>query len=130
MREYCGLFIFINHSQLFLIHQTAKEFLLRNPTDFDVGVDVWKASLSTAQVELEMALICVTYLYLGLNSQQPLDYAPDQKRAEHDFFDYCVEHWTSYLQNHDIGERKGLLERVLELYDTSLELFQAWFPVR
>lgn len=28
IREQCGLFVFINHSQLFLLHQTAKEFLV------------------------------------------------------------------------------------------------------
>ncbi len=26
--QWCGLFIFINHSRIYLIHQTAKEFLV------------------------------------------------------------------------------------------------------
>lgn len=30
--QWCGLFIFINHSRIYLIHQTAKEFLIREAT--------------------------------------------------------------------------------------------------
>lgn len=58
IREWCGLFVFINHSYLFLIHQTAKEFLLTDLASCNINAGLWQSSLSYTQVEREMAIMC------------------------------------------------------------------------
>ncbi|KIW32286.1 uncharacterized protein PV07_03844 [Cladophialophora immunda] len=45
IREWCGLFVFIERSKIYLVHQTAKEFLIRH-SEMECGV--WKHSLSSA----------------------------------------------------------------------------------
>lgn len=59
IREWCGLFVFINHSKLFLLHQTAKEFLLTE--SWNTSPDTWKASLNMIETEEAMAKLCMTY---------------------------------------------------------------------
>lgn len=62
IREQCGLFVFINHSQLFLIHQTAKDFLIAGRTDLQVAPGLWRSSFDNNTIEKTMATCCVTYL--------------------------------------------------------------------
>lgn len=64
IREQCGLFVYIQHSQLFLIHQTAKEFLMASSTKLSHAQGGWKSSLSFEMIETHMARFCVTYLFL------------------------------------------------------------------
>lgn len=50
IRNLCGLFIFINHSKVYLIHQTAKEFLIYE-SGFNTPVSGWKRCLDPLNVE-------------------------------------------------------------------------------
>ncbi|EXJ77319.1 hypothetical protein A1O3_09545 [Capronia epimyces CBS 606.96] len=61
IRDWCGLFIFINHGRIYLIHQTAKEFLVggSGATTFLSG---WKHCLNPRGIEREMTQICVEFL--------------------------------------------------------------------
>ena len=63
VRRLCGLFVFINHSRIYLIHQTAKEFLIQK--DSQQGSDCWKHCITLNDSETIMANICVNYLLLG-----------------------------------------------------------------
>ena len=42
--DLCGLFVFINDSKIYLIHQTAKEFLLQR--GLEPVMDAWRHSLN------------------------------------------------------------------------------------
>lgn len=129
VRDWCGLFVFIKHFQLFLIHQTAKEFLVTDLVTSNAGVGVWKSSLSTVQVELEMAIMCITYLCLTAVGQHVPEQAANDKDMKSDFVGYCSEHWTSHLRDHNITNDKKLLDMVLRLYDTAGRRFSTWFPL-
>jgi ankyrin repeat domain-containing protein 50 len=59
LRNLCGLFINIIDQKVYLIHQTAKEFLVAKNEAYQ---DVWKNSLDHVGSELLMARICITYL--------------------------------------------------------------------
>lgn len=128
LRQICGLFVYVNHSKFFLIHQTAKEFLLDNsPNNFFWYS--WKSSLVAAQVELDMATRCINYLCHTI----PMEDWSNQTTAigdENDtFFEYCAEHWTSHLCDDHILQHQNLLKLVLKLYDTADVRFWSWFPV-
>lgn len=62
LSQWCGLFVYINHSRIYLIHQTAKEFLVSSTADIAPSNQGWKHCLSSVDVERCMARNCVRYL--------------------------------------------------------------------
>jgi hypothetical protein len=60
IRYWCGLFVFINHDRIYLIHQTAKEFLIGESRS-DTSVSGWKHCLDPQGIETEMSRICVEF---------------------------------------------------------------------
>ena len=86
----CGLFISIHDSKVYLIHQTAREFLLRSSAkDFESRLDyskiVWKNSILLDDAEVLMARVCMCLL----SFRQFLDATPwgDILYAEEDYTD-------------------------------------------
>ncbi|ERF72616.1 hypothetical protein EPUS_05670 [Endocarpon pusillum Z07020] len=144
IRQWCGLFVFIKHSQLFLIHQTAKEFLVAHGSNFSSMSGCWKSTFSQTEIEGEMARLCVTYLCLRQQDRRPSDERRQgYKRADtrvpvvprstwegqNKFFEYCAEHWTSHLREDVVTKDRKVLDRVLLLYATDTDQFHAWFPI-
>ena len=144
IRQWCGLFVFINHSKIFLIHQTAKEFLLADSSHISIRTGGWKRSFVMAQVENEMASLCIQYLHLSSfnrksdgNGRQCENGASDElhkiqsptQAEQNEFFEYCAEHWASHLNDQDVGGGDNLLTKILSLYDTRGDLFSSWFPI-
>src|SRR5262249_10455772 len=67
IRELCGLFVSIRDSKIYLIHQTAKEFLVREKALARPirGIDPrwkWAHSLEPGESNLALAKICISYL--------------------------------------------------------------------
>ena len=75
IRELCGLFVFINHSKIYLIHQTAKEFLVQKGVKEQKGL--WRHSLEPNKSERMMARVCVEYLLLDELSHLARRYASE-----------------------------------------------------
>ncbi|KAI0102598.1 hypothetical protein GGR51DRAFT_527041 [Nemania sp. FL0031] len=68
IRETCGLFVVIQDSQIFLLHQTAREFLVRLPTESSLTRSPsfkWKHSLDLEESHRLLAQICIGYLLLA-----------------------------------------------------------------
>ena len=66
VRELCGLFVSIRDSKIYLIHQTAKEFLIGVESE-DLTLDhgkPWKSSLDPDESDLLLAKACIYYLSL------------------------------------------------------------------
>src|SRR5690349_2769425 len=61
IRRWCGLFVFINHSRIYLIHQTAKEFLICDSVS-TAPSSVWKHCLNPREIEKDMTRVCVEFL--------------------------------------------------------------------
>jgi hypothetical protein len=60
---WCGRFVFINHGRIYLIHQTAKEFLISGSSS-STSLSRWKHCLDLRGVETEITRICVEFLCL------------------------------------------------------------------
>ena len=135
IREQCGLFVFVNHSQLFLIHQTAKEFLVARSPSLQAMPGLWRSSFDEDMIEKTLATWCVTYLSLAPRGWEASSTQNHSTRnlsgtEERDrFFEYCAEHWTSHLRDDDLREDEEMKSKVLSLYDTRTDLFHAWFPI-
>ncbi|KAK5071394.1 hypothetical protein LTR70_010588 [Exophiala xenobiotica] len=63
IRHWCGLFVFINHARIYLIHQTAKEFLICDSGSAAL-LSGWKHCLNPQVIEQDMARICGAFLSL------------------------------------------------------------------
>lgn len=77
VRNLCGLFVGVIDSRIFLIHQTAKEYLIREEaTVTSVGestrsLEYWKHSLQPADSNLILAKICISYLLFDVFESEP-----------------------------------------------------------
>ncbi|KAL9046508.1 MAG: hypothetical protein Q9214_000665, partial [Letrouitia sp. 1 TL-2023] len=137
--HWCGLFIFINHSRIYLIHQTAKEFLVRDAAVAVANNQAWKHCLSMTDVELSMTTVCVRYLAeKGLSLESSKTQSHDQRKlalffgksSDADtFWAYSAEHWAGHVRS--IQDEVSLfpMDRIMKLYNTSEERFQHWFPI-
>ncbi|ERF68928.1 hypothetical protein EPUS_09418 [Endocarpon pusillum Z07020] len=138
IRDWCGLFIFINHSKIYLIHQTAREFLICENGAIRTR---WKHCFNVADTEMQMSRICVRFLllkYLKMKVSYEL-ITGDQwglrtkilnksnKNVIEDFLLYSAEHWPDHLRRSEIGENDSLMTEVHHLYDTISERFPLWF---
>lgn len=61
LRRLCGLFVFINNSKIYLIHQTAREFLVKKSGSNSVN---YLYSWTLTDTEDQMAVICLRYLLM------------------------------------------------------------------
>ena len=70
IKNYCGLFLSVVDSKVYLIHQTAREFVVggedfRSSSVLQASFSAdWKRSFHTAQSNLLLAEICILYLQL------------------------------------------------------------------
>ncbi|OAP60478.1 hypothetical protein AYL99_05480 [Fonsecaea erecta] len=81
IREWCGLFVFIERSNIYLAHQTAKEFLIR---ESEMVCGVWKHSLIPADTATVMVQMCVRAICwpLGIYHQLFFDKNPGHQFVE------------------------------------------------
>ncbi|KAI9730863.1 MAG: hypothetical protein M1834_005581 [Cirrosporium novae-zelandiae] len=141
VRDICGLFISIQHSKIYLIHQTAKEFLICENVKESTNStgDCWKHFLKPAESNLVLAKICISYLLQPEFENDPLivDGKLEYKKAKtcteeyankHGFLLYSAEHWATHFREAEIKEIETC-SSVMDLYDIQSKRFVTWFQV-
>ncbi|RYP60682.1 hypothetical protein DL771_010422 [Monosporascus sp. 5C6A] len=104
IRDLCGLFVNITDSKIYLLHQTAKEFLVQNNTMYSSeGIHKglkWKRSLRPRESHRILAEICIWHLLLAEFETHPLDESrPLSKYVEdHTFLDYSATNWAAHFR--------------------------------
>ncbi|KIX01149.1 uncharacterized protein Z518_08874 [Rhinocladiella mackenziei CBS 650.93] len=138
--DWCGLFVFINHARIYLIHQTAKEFLVSESgcTTFLSG---WKSCLDPRGIEREMAHICVKFLSFNdieatadsltqkLRPWVVLNDVLSTGNPIESFLAYSAEHWPSHLREAYLPHDDLAGFRILEFYQVNSRLYNIWFPI-
>ncbi|RYO00959.1 hypothetical protein AA0121_g13297 [Alternaria tenuissima] len=145
IRRLCGLFIFFNNSKAYLIHQTAKEFLVGSSI---TGNPRWKHCFSPTETERLMAQICISCLVannldeggtnetharhssaLSKSNQFDLeDPAIEEYKMKHSLLEYSANHWISHVQMGNIVD-SGLIVSVAELCNIGDASSCIWFRV-
>jgi Ankyrin repeats (3 copies)/Ankyrin repeats (many copies) len=140
IRHWCGLFVFINHARIYLIHQTAKEFLVAESgcTTFPSG---WKKCFNPRRIEREMTHICLEFLSFDdvsataqslipqfLIYQRPDDVLEKDNHIQ-SLLLYSAEHWPSHLRGAYIPHDDSAVFRILGFYQVNSRLYNVWFPV-
>lgn len=137
IRQWCGLFVFIDRSsKIYLIHQTAKEFLVSGSGVAMASRSGWKYCLDWTGIEECMTQICVEYLLLEdlqkKDSQDDQDPAASPAEGQdcrgdiQGFLKYSAQNWPSHLRNMHIEAHDVLMIKVRRLYDTSSERFHGF----
>ncbi|KAE8553411.1 hypothetical protein EYB25_004793 [Talaromyces marneffei] len=116
IRQLCGLFVFIKESKIYLIHQTAREFLIRKHD----GSSNMHWHLDQRKTEVQMTEICVKYLLMD-------DLVSNDGESVGSLLDYSAENWADHFR--DVGSPEDeVVNLVWKLYDVSTERFRLWFP--
>lgn len=122
IRALCGLFVTIVDSKIYLLHQTAREFLIRE-TSFDTPNShnnnnsswIWKHSFGLTSSNFILAEICIWYYRLV---------------ASNDVFeDYAAMNWAAHFRKVEGIKRKELAPLAVQLCDPSSERSSVWFEL-
>ncbi|EHK41445.1 hypothetical protein TRIATDRAFT_321663 [Trichoderma atroviride IMI 206040] len=132
LRDVCGLFIVVIDSKIYLLHQTAKEFLLRNNTQQPVEAHerfTWKRSLNLLESHHILSNICIWYLLLleadaKLFRRVGISYLRDNDRI---FLDYSTKYWAIHFREQRIEAQEEKTELILKICDIESRLCQVWF---
>ncbi|KAN0067109.1 hypothetical protein V8E54_014756 [Elaphomyces granulatus] len=134
VRDLCGLFVTIIDLKIYLLHQTAKEFLVQNSLANDPrSVQShfrWKYSLRPQESHRILAEICIWHLLFGefeahpLNANTPLSHYVDG----HVFLDYSAKHWTVHFKKSCI-EADAVIQPLLRICDASSNSCMTWFRI-
>jgi hypothetical protein len=140
VRDWCGLFVFINHSRIHLIHQTAKEFLICD-SGSTTSLSGWKHCLEPRGIEKTMTQICVELLCLEdswptgesivrkLKPYVRIDEILDKDNDVESLLSYAAEHWPYHLRGADILTNEFIMAKISQLCDTESPLYRMWFSI-
>lgn len=116
IRWLCGLFIFINNSRVYLIHQTAREFLLSDGQEW---------FLERSDTETLLSEICINYLLL--DDMDSSLYQSDTDVLS--FLEYSAEYWPDHVRGMPLLAESKAETRIDQLYDVNSARFALWFPM-
>jgi ankyrin repeat protein len=143
IRYWCGLFVFINHDRIYLIHQTAKEFLISGSYS-GTSLSGWKHCLDLRGIEREMTRICVEFLCLEdvwptaqsliqqfqqFQEYQKVDDFLEKDNHVQSLLAYSAEHWPSHLREACLCQDDSVVSRILPFYQVDSKMYHLWFPI-
>ena len=137
IRNLCGLFVKVVDSKIYLVHQTAREFLL-NINNSNVGdLNTWQNSLDLLEADNILAQICITYLMFKVFQEQPLEssqeHTGDRSKTryleKHSFLVYAATNWILHFRKIQNRATSVMIELVLHLFDMQSERGQTWFQI-
>ncbi|KAJ5153991.1 uncharacterized protein N7500_009430 [Penicillium coprophilum] len=124
VRDMCGLFVTILDQRIYLIHQTAKEFLVGRE---DV-LDGWKHSLHPVQSELILATSCIVPLTFSDFDDygMPDEVSLRELLSNFEFLGYAAVFWMAHFREAQKQATEELLQLVLQICNTSSRRFKTW----
>jgi len=128
VRGICGLFVTVIDSKIYLLHQTAKEFLVRSSTnplrDLRSGL-TWRYSLRPQDSHRILANICICYLLFTEFEDTP----PSQPADAYVFLDYAAKHWAAHVRGLPGKLQDAMSESMLEICDAASNRCLTWLEV-
>ncbi|THW86472.1 hypothetical protein D6D18_07519, partial [Aureobasidium pullulans] len=134
LRQWCGLFVFVNQSRIYMIHQTAREFLIARQDHAypkSLSQNTWRHCVQQVEVEQMMTSICMRCLHLKGREILPRDEFSTEVsvvgESQREFIEYCCEWWTTHYSLSQEVDEADTFQDALALYNTEGEAFQFWF---
>jgi len=125
LRNLCGLFVFVNNSKVYLIHQTARDYLI-NEAVSNHPLSAYSCNLDT--VEDQMAYICLRYLSMeGLDNVHNDD---SQTRPDpSSFLEYSAIYWADHVRGMSLSAELEASNLMDHIYTTKADQFSPWFSI-
>jgi hypothetical protein len=128
LRDLCGLFVTFINDRVYLLHQTAKEFLIaRNNLDrptFDLSSHGnWKHSISIQQSNYLLAQICIWRLQLKAFEESQYQ---GQDNVYRNFYEYSVVNWTAHFHEANIEYDAEIIPLAVTLCNPNTKEFRRW----
>lgn len=141
-RELCGLFISVSDSKIYLIHQTAREFLLAprsGSQPVSNSTNTWMCSMDLSTSHLELAKTCLLYLHLsGLEdlssalvvnkSSKELRILPNTVQKQ-GFLKYSATNWCLHVKESDCEVGNSLTSMMLSITTRGSPAFNLWLTL-
>ncbi|KAH7122358.1 ankyrin repeat-containing domain protein [Dendryphion nanum] len=135
VRDICGLFVTIIDSRIYLLHQTAKEFLIQDDaanSPKNIHTDLkWKHSLRLQESHRILADICTWYLLLNNFDDRPLGENKTlfEHVEHHVFLDYSAKHWATHFRKLQIDVQGAMTQSILKICEMSSQRCMVWFRI-
>jgi ankyrin repeat protein len=138
--DLCGLFVTVKDSKIYLLHQTAKEFLV--PKD-DPGLRgdhdnrlMWKSSLRPPESHRILYKICIYHLSFSEFEFHPLHRSPgagpnweiSRYLRDYIFLDYSATNRAAHFRASHLEDNEVINEILLRICSPSSR-FQTWFRI-
>jgi len=132
VRDICGLFVSVTDSKIYLLHQTAKEFLVDNGAASNPisrpapGPPRWKSSLKMNQAHEVLWQITLWYLRFTDFITNPLTNTAELSGylEDHFFLDYSANNWAIHFRLSGTNPGPDVLSSLIELCEGG-----TWFIV-
>ncbi|KAL3254416.1 hypothetical protein ABHI18_008950 [Aspergillus niger] len=120
LRDLCGLFVIILDDKVYLLHQTAKEFLVRdNNSILDKTLSQpttgWKYSLLPGESNRILAEICISCIFLD-----------PENFPQKCMLEYSSSYWDTHFRQACIPDEDPLIDRAKLLCEPWSNIFQTW----
>jgi ankyrin repeat protein len=132
----CGLFVTVVDGKIYLIHQTAKEFLVKNSGDPNSwSPSCWKHTFTPEASHLEVSRACIWYLQLDFLQPDHEDFEDFalrlyyQHMEDDTFLPYASKNWTLHYRQAGQKADRALEENALRLCETASKKFLLWFDI-
>ncbi|PWW75945.1 hypothetical protein C7212DRAFT_279937 [Tuber magnatum] len=134
VKNLCGLFVRVIDEKIYLVHQTAREFLIKGSSS---GLGNWQYTLCSADSNFVVADLCISYLSLEDFENNPLP--GDARRysaylarnnfvQEHALLHYVATHWPRHFRD-SVDQQMELFERTCLICKPGSNRLLTWFTL-
>ena len=132
VQNMCGLFVSVHDGKLSLIHQTAREFLIRTSKSGSAHSHKWKGCLDMAMAHGTISRICLDYLNFqdvtSTHQSQLGQGRHAEPKNESYLLDYAANNWAAHYTSQPAGLAKDSQNAAKKLCNTSSPPGY-WFPL-
>lgn len=114
VRNWCGLFISIHDKKLYLIHQTARDFLLQTTKPPHTCSHKWEGCLSMVAAHGTISRICLDYLTF-----QDVPSIHQSRKDECYLLDYAARYWATHYNSQPVELAQFSLDAAMSLCNSS-----------
>ncbi|KAH8747004.1 ankyrin repeat protein [Hyaloscypha finlandica] len=132
VKALCGNFIRIIRSTIYLVHQTAREFLLCDKTmlrlQLNQNLGQWQHSILLRDANRMLLELCVHYLtFLGIKINFAELDSFDHTLYAHLFVEYAGKYWTYHYIEASLRSNDSLQYRCVQLCNPNAPGFARWY---
>jgi ankyrin repeat protein len=137
IRNLCGLFVSIIDGRVYLLHQTAKEFLLAQDVTLTSAPNIafdgnWRHSISVPGSNLVLAQSCMWYLQLDKLYRRVVTLSAEeiaQLISQFTLLEYSATNWAVHFRAASISNENPLFNIGLQLCDVDADQHKLWIAI-